>query len=49
MTGPNFHTNWIDCGGQYDSRIGEHLHYRCVCGYDTTRPTRDVKKSQDAS
>ena len=39
MVGPAYHR-----GGNFDcAQRGEHLHYRCVCGYDTTRPTRDAK------
>ena len=45
MTGPSYHKNWIDCHNVIAAHLREHLHYRCVCGYDTTRPTRDAKKN----
>jgi len=49
MVGPVFHKNWIDCGSHdRGTHLREHLHYHCVCGYDTTRPTRDAKKVQEA-
>lgn len=39
MAGPAYHR-----GGNFDcSMRGEHLHYRCSCGYETTRPPRDAK------
>lgn len=49
MIGPTFHRSWTEC--HHDAikgSYGQHLHYRCVCGYDTTRPTRDAKQSQEA-
>jgi hypothetical protein len=37
---PDFVANWepLECW-----QPGEHLHYRCDCGYETSRPTKDAK------
>lgn len=43
MTGPSYHKGWTECRARSFSSLREHLHYHCVCGYETTRPTRDAK------
>jgi hypothetical protein len=44
MTGPTYHRDWIECRmSAHDRPQGEHLHYHCACGFDTTRHTRDTK------
>ena len=43
MTGPRYHRSWVECLGDAPSGTGEHLHYRCVCGWSMTRPTKDAK------
>lgn len=44
MSGPSYHRNWTECSVREQSKQGEHLHYRCVCGFDTTRPTEDAPR-----
>lgn len=48
MTGPTYHRNWAACRSRDDDTpTGEHLHYHCVCGYDTTRPTNDAPQKRN--
>lgn len=38
MVGPTYHR-----AGAFDCATPtEHLHYRCTCGYETTRPVRNA-------